>query len=818
MNYLNQTTIIVYKNGDEIAYIGDRLSKSEVNDEVAKDKYTVVDNSDSATDNGINGNGSIGVNEKKTIENVELPESRNFDPNNSSSRFFMGTNIWDDNNWDSSIRANVDSQDDFLSDDLASDNLSLDTLGKAAGNSAKNLVTNKIGAAKDVKRLVSRLSGGSSSPEVPDGTVSDGKFAYLKALKSEKYRNVKLNAVVGGTYNSLANLLGFASGMMVGSLGKSSTSNMLDGITSKFTGGLGIAGLLENVSAGIEAMPTLEEITALNLARFDTMYEARPGRIVRDRYNKYNYITPNLDDGIDGTKSTSSQETVLNKILGKVNGVATKVSNAMNTASSWLNGSKFTEFIASKDLSGNSKTKSNEPLGTIITIQREENFAQYVGSTGSIDKVLLGKEQANKSKQSIRIGLNITDWTGRDYGGKYGILGTSSGVTDMLGNQAYFGDPNETGWSRSDVFSRINDDYRKIGCLYIEPYYNNNVIECFQIPFEFNPTISDGGYEAKYQTQELLGRILSVRSYTGTDSATVSLETTYMALAKERNQEEISNSNGTTDSSMSWMNDWTTEQIEKIEQLYRSLVMPYEDITYGSFVRPPIVRIKLRGYSSTDDSKDTYGMETNDNIEYVGDLFKYPRSILDNNNILYVTKNLEGINTREKRYIVTNLQISPLEDDSLSYQYFTNNTKYSSDNNTDRFYLSNIYSRVWRRYGFKVSLTLAETTRNFLDQPPTFKQYYDANDETYKYNNENHYAYNGSEEENPDFGSFTLDVKITDYENSKIRKDYFDADILDDLEDIEDDSIEISSTNTEEKQLLAVMYNYADWQGEEQES
>lgn len=802
MNYLNQTKIVIYNTNSGTAYIGDRLKKDTSSDIYTENTYSLADSSASSSDNGfLGGNGTIGVSTTNKINNVDVPDSRTFDPNNSASRFFIGTNVWDDNNWDNSIKANVDSQDEMLSDDLDTSNFSMSNLGKTTANSAKNLVTNKIGVVKDIKKIVNKFSGGEANPEVPDGTVYDTKFSYLKALKSEKYRNVKINSVVGGTYNSLANLLGFASGMMVGSLGKSSLSNELDGLTSKFTGGLGIAGMLENVSGALEAMPTVEEIAALNLVRFNTMYEARPGRLVRDRFKRYNFITPNTKDGIDGTVDSSSQDTPLNKVLGKINGVASKVTNAMNTASSWINGSKFTEFIASKNLNGNSQT-GGDNLGTIISVQRSNNFQQYVGSIGSVDGNKINATGSN-SKQSVRVGLNITDWTGTKYGGKYGILGTNPVITDLNGNVADVGKEGQSGWTRDYIFSRISEDYRKIGCLYIEPYYNGGDIECFQIPFEFNPTINDGGYEAKYQTQELLGRILSVRSYIGTDSSTVTLETTYMVLHDDDFY--------VVDGSTNWMHDWTTEQIEKIEQLYRSLVMPYINASYGTFVRPPIIRIKLRGYSSSGeisriDTKDESEVNPNDNVEYVGDLFKYPKSTLTNNNILYVTKNLENNNTREKRYVATNLQISPLEDDSLSYQY--------------HYKQNGEYSRVWRRYGFKVNLTLAETTRNFLDQPPSFKQYYDAYDETYKYNNENNYAYQGSEETVPDLGDFSLNAQIVNLEettHNRFTKDYFDKDIEFSTESSENNTTSSNDDGDVTEELLAAFYKYGkDWQGEEQ--
>lgn len=765
MNYLNQTKIVIEKGGAK-GYLGDRFFETRNNDNT-NDKYIVADDISTNNDNGAGKGGTIGIGRSKVIDVNNPSYSTNFNPNDEYSRFFMGDQVWDGNNWDNSIVANVDSQDEFLSDDLDSSNLSAKNAGKALKNSVKNTVTNKIGVVKDVKKIAGRLMGSEAKTEVPEGTATDDKFAYLKALKSEKYRNVKLNAVNGGTYNTLANLLGFASGMLVGSLGKSSLASTVDGITSKFTGGLGIASMLDRAGAALESLPTVEEIAALNLIRFETMYEAKPGRIVRDRYRKYNFVTPNTVDGIDGSKKDSDSK--LNSVLNKASAIAGKVKGAMNTASSWLNGSKFTQFIASKDLNRNSRISAAEGEKIIITVQRDSEYAAYVGSNATL------KSNNTDTGTSVRVGYNITDWTGTEYDGNYGLLGKNPEIKGLKDN----GNAAKKKWTRKDVFDRINIEYRKIGCLYIEPYYSKGNIKCFQIPFEFNPTINDGGYEAKYQMQELLGRVLGVRSYIGTDSQTVTIETTYLAL---------SDGNASIkDASMNWMIPWTVAALENIEKLYRSLVMPYIDIDKKIFVRPPIVRIKLRGYNDKQlTNNGNYGSESDDGIEYIGDLFKYPVEANSNDNLLYVTKNLENLKTREKRYIVTNLQISPLEDESLSYRYYTEPSAYKEK-------ISDLLPRKgWRRNGFKVSITLAETTRNFLDIIPTFKEYCNEtvaisfNDEKGKSS-----EVVPNENKTEDSGSIDLGGKIND--PKVYDDDYFDKTISDDVIDTSDD---INSNNT----------------------
>lgn len=651
----------------ETIIIIDKHTKPEGGYDITKNALSIESGSDKNIDksygkfNGERNSRKVFSHKTKTMHEISntkyIPAlGKEFDPEDSSSRFFIGETVWNENNnWDGSIVANVGSQDEFLLDDLETENLGSDNIRKAITGSAKNL-TNKIGIINDVKKITSRISGNETKTSVPGGTESDSKFSYLKKLKSERYRNVKLNAVNGGTYNSLTNLLGFASGMLVGSLGKSSTSATIDRFTSKFTGGLGVSGLVERLGGAVENLPTAEEIVALNLARFDTMYEARPGRIVNNRYKRFNYITGDTGESFN-IKGENDSYNILQKITNKISGV-------FSTASSWINGSKFTNLLSRK--------------------------------TNNESKIIIDTQRINKEFKVE----SIISWTA----GKT-ILDKAEDVKDI--NEESTKAIKKTA---IDVFNRINGEFRKIGCLYIEPFYSNGKINCFQIPFEFNPIINDGGYEAKYQTQDLLGRVLAVRSYIGTDSQTVSIETTYLALSPN-------NVDVPKDDSLNWMKPWTVDNIEIIERLYRSLVMPYIDVDNRKFVRPPIVRIKLRGYNGSDELFGEEGKENDNNIEYVGDLFKYPEKIKDNENVIYVTRNLEGLKSREKRYIVTNLQISPLEDESLSYRYISYNT--SNDKNI---------KKGWRRSGFKVNITLAETTRNFLDIVPTFDQYYKNGD------------------------------------------------------------------------------------------
>jgi hypothetical protein len=90
------------------------------------------------------------------------------------------------------------------------------------------------------------------------------------------------------------------------------------------------------------------------------------------------------------------------------------------------------------------------------------------------------------------------------------------------------------------------------------------------------------------------------------------------------------------------------------------------------------------------------------------DLYSYPAL---NENDLKITLNLDGDSSVSslKRYVVTSLQISPLEDYANSFSYFNSGS-----------------NQGLKRRGFKVSMSLSEITKNFLDLVPDFRTYYDA--------------------------------------------------------------------------------------------
>lgn len=269
--------------------------------------------------------------------------------------------------------------------------------------------------------------------------------------------------------------------------------------------------------------------------------------------------------------------------------------------------------------------------------------------------------------------------------------------------------------SDNSVLYNTRFDAFSIGRIYVEPYFNKQNMEVFSIPFQFNPEISEGGLTAEYTTEKILGRITAARYYINTDSGTTTIKTKYIATNQNH---DVGYINGMArknykDLDSEWYEYWTPERIREIEYKYRSLVFPTRDGEY--LVKPPIVQIYIENEqlptianvlaypiaqngeilnksSGKDASEDSYVTYTNKPV------FEHTKNFKDS----FTTIN--GGEGTPKRFIVTEVKIEDLEN--------TNGWNYD-------------YAEGYKR-GFSVSITLAETTRNFLDQVPDFKAYYDA--------------------------------------------------------------------------------------------
>lgn len=237
----------------------------------------------------------------------------------------------------------------------------------------------------------------------------------------------------------------------------------------------------------------------------------------------------------------------------------------------------------------------------------------------------------------------------------------------------------------------------KIGSIYVEPYMNtsiksdNNLFgKPFSIPFEFNPEISEGGLKANYQTETLLGKSLAARYYVNTDSEPVTLKTKYIATSP--NEETAKNQWGFDVEKFN--EDWSVKKIKEVENYYRSLVFPFIDGNY--LIKPPIVQIYIgNGHlNPTIANVLSYPLDT-DAAKY----FEYTKEFSDSTK--KSSGEAKGGYNNVKRYVVTDVKIEDLEN-SNGWNYNQN-----------------------ARKGFQVTLTLAETTRNFLDTIPDYKTYFE---------------------------------------------------------------------------------------------
>ena len=261
-------------------------------------------------------------------------------------------------------------------------------------------------------------------------------------------------------------------------------------------------------------------------------------------------------------------------------------------------------------------------------------------------------------------------------------------------------------------------EYNAIGCLYIEPFYNTNNFSVSSIPFQFNPEIKEGAIKANYEEEKILGRITSARYYINTDSDPVTLTTKYICTCDQdfKGNDAVANNTinfGKTHLDKNWHEYWTQNELIKIENAYRSLVFPLKDDKY--MVRPPVVQIYIGNNTENPTVRNvlTYPLtmpnKNNDSLEKSaesinGDIyFKHSLSF----NETSVDKNEKKGYFNVKRYVVTSVSIEDLEN--------TNGWNYNVNKNIPG-----------TKRGFIVTLSLSETTRNFLDLVPDFKAYYDV--------------------------------------------------------------------------------------------
>lgn len=353
-----------------------------------------------------------------------------------------------------------------------------------------------------------------------------------------------------------------------------------------------------------------------------------------------------------------------------------------------------------------------------LNIRSEVNF--WKGNTTELsDEEVLALQAVNFDNiYTSKPGVNIKNYAGGNFAAPFSPVGETydesweKNIKDIFKNR----DATIGNYTQYENRKTIGD-FNAIGCLYVEPFYNTNSnVNVFSIPFQFNPEIKEGAIKANYEEEKILGRITSARYYINTDSDPVTLTTKYICTCDQDFKKMESYNNtinfGKTHLDKNWHEHWTQNELIKIENAYRSLVFPLKDGNY--MVRPPVVQIYIGNNTENPTVRNvlTYPLTMSKNLE------ESAKSIGKDNRATYFEHSLSfnETSTNEdekkgyfnvKRYVVTSVSIEDLEN--------TNGWNYNVNKNIPG-----------TKRGFVVTLSLSETTRNFLDLVPDFKAYYDA--------------------------------------------------------------------------------------------
>lgn len=351
-----------------------------------------------------------------------------------------------------------------------------------------------------------------------------------------------------------------------------------------------------------------------------------------------------------------------------------------------------------------------------LNIRSEVNF--WKGNTTELsDEEILALQAVNFDNiYTSKPGVNIKNYAGGNFAVPFSPAGETYDESweDNIKNIFKNRDATIGNYTQYENRKTIGD-FNAIGCLYVEPFYNTNSnVNVFSIPFQFNPEIKEGAIKANYEEEKILGRITSARYYINTDSDPVTLTTKYICTCDQdfKGSDSVANNTinfGKTNLDKDWHEHWTQNELIKIENAYRSLVFPLKDGDY--MVRPPVVQVYIGNNTKNPTVRNvlTYPLKMSE------DLKESAKSI---SNDTYFEHSLSFNETNEnknekkgcfniKRYIVTSVSIEDLEN--------TNGWNYNVNKDIPG-----------TKRGFIVTLSLSETTRNFLDLVPDFKAYYDV--------------------------------------------------------------------------------------------
>lgn len=355
-----------------------------------------------------------------------------------------------------------------------------------------------------------------------------------------------------------------------------------------------------------------------------------------------------------------------------------------------------------------------------LNIRSEVNF--WKGNTTELtNEEILALQAVNFDNiYTNKPGINIKNYAGENFAAPFSPVGETYGENWEKNIKDIFKNRDATIGNYKQYEKRIIGTSDAIGCLYVEPFYNaSSNVTVFSIPFQFNPEIKEGAIKANYEEEKILGRITSARYYINTDSDPVTLTTKYICTCDQdfKGNDTVINNTinfGKTYLDKDWHEYWTQNELIKIENAYRSLVFPLKDGDY--MVRPPVVQVYIGNNTKNPTVRNvlTYPLampnkENKNRLEESAQsidktiYFKHSLSFNETNSKEDEKKGYFNV----KRYVVTSVSIEDLEN--------TNGWNYNVNTNIPG-----------TKRGFIVTLSLSETTRNFLDLVPDFKAYYDA--------------------------------------------------------------------------------------------
>ncbi len=357
-----------------------------------------------------------------------------------------------------------------------------------------------------------------------------------------------------------------------------------------------------------------------------------------------------------------------------------------------------------------------------LNIRSEVNF--WKGNTTELsNEEILALQAVNFDNiYTSKPGVNIKNYAGGNFAALFSPAGETYDKNWEDNVKDIFKSRDATIGNYKQYEERIIGTSDAIGCLYIEPFYNTNNFSVSSIPFQFNPEIEEGAIKANYEEEKILGRITSARYYINTDSDPVTLTTKYICTCDQDFKEDNGNiadsynkviNFGKTHLDKSWHEHWTQDELIKIENAYRSLVFPLKDGNY--MVRPPVVQIYIGNNTENPTVRNvlTYPLRMSKKLSESAKSIKDDTSYFEHSLSFNETSaNNEDKKSKKgyfnvKRYIVTSVSIKDLEN--------TNGWNYNVNKNIPG-----------TKRGFIVTLSLSETTRNFLDLVPDFKAYYDV--------------------------------------------------------------------------------------------